>query len=126
MIQLHNVSKFYGARPALRNLVLDVPDAEFLGILGHNGAGKSTLLRLLAGLMCPTEGTITIDQLDRQRDSLALKKCICYLPDAPIQYRAFPGKSFLRLVYDIYEQPEDAWLERSERLVRLFSLESVI
>lgn len=63
MIQLENVSKYYGT-PSGRHFVLDdvsftIPDNAHVGVLGPNGAGKSTLMRLLAGVDVPNKGRIT-------------------------------------------------------------------
>ena len=44
---------------ALDNVSLNVEDKEIIGLLGHNGAGKTTLLRIVAGILYPTEGTVT-------------------------------------------------------------------
>lgn len=67
-IELTNVSKCFRAqqteKPALQNLTLQIPQGEYVGILGANGSGKSTLVRLLNGLISPTAGTVRIDNLD--------------------------------------------------------------
>ena len=57
---LTNVSKAFGAFPAIRNLTLTVSPGSITMLLGENGAGKSTLLRLLAGLAAPTHGSVTV------------------------------------------------------------------
>jgi energy-coupling factor transport system ATP-binding protein len=55
---------------ALRNVNLNIRDGEFVVIIGHNGSGKSTLSKLLNGIYYPTQGKITIDQLDTSDESL--------------------------------------------------------
>ena len=57
---LDSVSKAYGARRVLRGLSLTVESGEAVTIQGPNGSGKSTLLKIVAGLLRPTQGTVTI------------------------------------------------------------------
>jgi len=65
MIELRNVSKFYGKKDsrfaALENVDLELPDNKTIAIVGKSGSGKSTLLHLLGGLDTPTTGDILID-----------------------------------------------------------------
>jgi multiple sugar transport system ATP-binding protein len=61
-ITLKNVTKTWGAVPAVKDINLDVPDGEFLVLLGPSGCGKSTLLRMLAGLETVSTGEIHLDK----------------------------------------------------------------
>ena len=63
-IDVREVTAGYGSITVLRQLSLSVGDAGILGVLGRNGMGKTTLIRTLAGLIVPTEGTITLDGQD--------------------------------------------------------------
>lgn len=60
MIEVRGLSKYFGRFSALRDLNLTVRKGEFVAIFGKNGAGKTTLLRILAGLSCPSSGTVKI------------------------------------------------------------------
>ncbi len=60
LVRLRRVSRFFGERPVLRNIDLDVVPGEVLLVVGPNGAGKSTLLRIAAGLMPPSEGDVDV------------------------------------------------------------------
>ena len=60
MIKIKNVSKYFGAKVALKNINLEISDGETLAIIGGSGSGKSTLLRLMIGLIQPSEGEIWI------------------------------------------------------------------
>lgn len=62
MIRIKNVSKYFGAKAALKNINLEIADGETLAIIGGSGSGKSTLLRLMIGLIQPTEGEIWIGE----------------------------------------------------------------
>jgi len=58
LLRLCRVSRFFGERPVLRRLDLEIEAGRTLLVVGANGAGKSTLLRLIAGLLPPSEGEI--------------------------------------------------------------------
>jgi len=58
LLRLRRVSRFYGERPVLRKIDLELLPGQILLVVGPNGAGKSTLLRILAGLLPPSEGTV--------------------------------------------------------------------
>ena len=61
MLEINNLSAFYGNSRALQNVTLEVGDAGFLSVLGRNGVGKTTLLRSIVGLMDKTDGSIRLD-----------------------------------------------------------------
>ena len=59
-VSLQSVSKIYGSFAALRNVSTTFATGSCTVILGENGAGKSTLLRIIAGLITPTRGSVTV------------------------------------------------------------------
>lgn len=61
MIELKNVSKYFGDIAAVDNISLSIKDGVVMGLLGTNGAGKSTLLRTMAGILKPEHGEILIN-----------------------------------------------------------------
>jgi iron(III) transport system ATP-binding protein len=64
LLSLKNISKSYGATPAVSDISLDVERGEFFGLLGPSGCGKTTTLRMIAGLENPDSGTIEFDGQD--------------------------------------------------------------
>ena len=60
LARLENVTKRYRTTEGVRDLTLEFPAGEIVGVLGLNGSGKSTMLKLVAGLLFPTAGTITV------------------------------------------------------------------
>ena len=64
MLRAESISFAYGAEPVLRGVDVRIPDGSLLGVLGPNGSGKTTLIRLLAGLLRPARGRVTLDGAD--------------------------------------------------------------
>jgi nitrate/nitrite transport system ATP-binding protein len=61
LLALHGVGKRYGARTVLQDVSLDIESGEFVAIVGASGTGKTTLISLIAGLVAPDAGRITLD-----------------------------------------------------------------
>ena len=80
MLQIRDLVKVYpGPVAALQGVSLDVPTGMF-GLLGPNGAGKTTLMRIIAGLLEPTSGSVTMDGEDVLTDPQAIRSRLGYLP----------------------------------------------
>lgn len=73
-IQAEDLTKLYGDFPALQHVDLEVPQGEFLALMGRNGAGKTTLLKLLALLTRPTSGKLTIRGIGHDGDLTELRR----------------------------------------------------
>ncbi|MGI9517477.1 MAG: ATP-binding cassette domain-containing protein, partial [Pirellulaceae bacterium] len=76
MIQLDNVTQHYGVRPILKDLSLNILENELAVVLGPNGMGKTTMLRVMAGVLAPQRGTVTIAGHVRRRsikDEVAIR-----------------------------------------------------
>lgn len=122
MIQLRDLSKNYGRFTAVDRLNLEVPRGELFGFLGPNGAGKTTTLRMIAGILQPTSGSVTIGGQDIQDDPEAAKAKLGFIPDRPYVYEKLTGAEFLRFVAALYGQ-EGAGVERRiDELLDLFEL----
>jgi ABC-2 type transport system ATP-binding protein len=90
-IETRNLTKRYGSSRGVDNLNLRVYDGEIFGFLGPNGAGKTTTIRMLMNLIAPTSGTATVLGLDAQRESVAIKREIGYLPGEFSLYPTLTG-----------------------------------
>jgi ABC-2 type transport system ATP-binding protein len=86
VIELTNVSKIYGKRSAVKNMTLALPVGRIIGIVGENGNGKSTLLKLMAGLLQPTSGSVTVNGETANR---RISKMVSYLPEQDSYYAMF-------------------------------------
>jgi ABC-2 type transport system ATP-binding protein len=79
-IVTRRLTKDYGDGRGLADLDLEVRAGEVFGFLGPNGAGKMTTIRLLMGMIRPTSGSASILGLDCQRQSVAIKRLVGYVP----------------------------------------------
>jgi ABC-2 type transport system ATP-binding protein len=102
MIVVRDLTKLYGDFPAVRSISFDVAPGEILGLVGPNGAGKTTTLRSLAGIIAPTSGTITIAGHDIQRDAIAAKQQLAFIPDEPHLFEYLTVEEHLRFIARLY------------------------
>ncbi len=82
VIEIKNLSRSYAKREAVHNLNLTVRAGRCYGLFGRNGAGKTTTIKCLLNLLRPHSGNIRVFGLDPRRDEVAVKKRLCYVPDA--------------------------------------------
>jgi ABC-2 type transport system ATP-binding protein len=95
MIVAKELSKYYGLKPAIRNVSFQVDRGEIVGFLGPNGAGKTTILRIMTCFMQPTSGSILVDGLNGRTHSVEVRKRIGFLPETVPLYAELSVKSFL-------------------------------
>jgi ABC-2 type transport system ATP-binding protein len=95
MIQVDNLTKFYGLKPAVQGISLGIERGKIVGLLGPNGAGKTTILRILTCFMQPSSGRVTVDGLDCRSRSLEVRKRIGFLPETVPLYSDLRVASFL-------------------------------
>lgn len=98
MIKVNGLTKYYGSKPAAKDISFEVKKGEVFGLLGTNGAGKSTTIKMLCGLLKPTRGTIRIGDIDLQRMPLKAKSMMGYLPENPLIYDKLTGAETLELI----------------------------
>ncbi|HVX41201.1 MAG TPA: ABC transporter ATP-binding protein [Gemmatimonadaceae bacterium] len=102
MIAVRELTKLYGDFTAVRSLSFDVAPGEVLGLVGPNGAGKTTTLRCLAGIIAPSGGTVSIAGHEIQRDPIAAKRALAFIPDEPHLFDYLSVEEHLRFVARLY------------------------
>ncbi len=102
-IHLEGVKKSYGDHVAVRELSLTIPRGELFAFLGPNGAGKTTTIKMIAGLLRPNEGGVSVCGHRIGSNGLAAKSKLAYVPDQPFVYEKLTGREFLHFVAEMYE-----------------------
>lgn len=103
MITVRELSRHYGTLRAVDQLSFHVGPGEVLGLVGPNGAGKTTTLRCLCGIAAPTSGQVEIGGHDIQRDGVAAKRLLAFIPDEPHLFEYLTVEEHLRFVARLYQ-----------------------
>ena len=98
MIELKNITKYYGNFPAVTDISFKIERGEIVGLLGPNGAGKSTTMKMITGYMPPTSGELTIDNYDIVQESIEARKKIGYLPETVPLYTDMTVYSYIEFM----------------------------
>lgn len=81
MIRAERLTRRYGELVAVDNVGFAIDQGEVVGLLGHNGAGKTTIMKMLTGYLEPSDGSITVDDVDVTNNPTHLQKQLGYLPE---------------------------------------------
>lgn len=101
MIKIDNVTKKYGDFYAIRNISFEIKEGEIVGFLGRNGAGKTTTMNMITGFIEPTEGTITIDGFNIDKNPKKVKAQIGYMPEGTPLYSDLTVKEFINYMAEL-------------------------
>jgi ABC-2 type transport system ATP-binding protein len=101
MIEAENLTKRFGHNVAVDHLSFQVAKGEVLGFLGPNGAGKSTTMKMVTGFLTPDEGSAVIQGFDIQKNPLAAKALIGYLPEGAPAYPDMEVADFLHFIVKV-------------------------
>lgn len=100
-LQLTGLRKSFD-RPAVDGLDLQVRAGEFYALLGPNGAGKTTTLRMVAGLLRPDAGTISVFGIDALAEPEAAKRVTAWVSDEPMIYDKLTPFEYLEFVAGLW------------------------
>jgi ABC-2 type transport system ATP-binding protein len=98
-----NIQKQYDGQKAVDDISFELHPGEIVGFLGPNGAGKSTTLKMIAGILMPDAGKITINNHLVQVDSIEAKKLIGYLPESNPLYKDLYVKEYLQFLGNVHQ-----------------------
>ncbi len=122
MIEIRNLCKSYSLRPAVHNLCLRVEPGEIYGFLGPNGAGKTTTLRVLAGLLKPDDGDVSVGGFKVPDELREARRVVAFVSDTPPLYDYLTGREYVDFVaslYGVHAADRDA---RREHFLAAFGL----
>jgi branched-chain amino acid transport system ATP-binding protein len=114
MLDVRNLSTFYGKVQALWDVSLEVRECEIVALIGSNGAGKTTLLNTISGVVRPASGTIHFqgERIDGLPPNLIVERSLSHVPEGG---RAFPDMT-VRENLEMGAYPAHAWKERHHTL----------
>jgi ABC-2 type transport system ATP-binding protein len=107
-VELHKVSRWYGNVVAVNDVTMHLGPGV-TGLLGPNGAGKSTLINMMAGILAPSAGTVTLDGRPLYRDPEIYRE-VGLVPEREEMYDAVSGWRFVLANAKLHKlpDPEDA------------------
>ncbi len=115
-VELSGLWREFGERAVLKDVSIVVPTGATLSVLGPNGAGKTTLLRILATLLRPTAGEVSVLGVGLPRDAWRVRGRIGYLAHEPLLYRDLTCAENLRFQARLHGLPDEG-VERVGRLL---------
>lgn len=121
MVEVKNLTKYYGNIKAVDDISFTVETGEVLGFLGPNGAGKSTTMNMITGYLSSTSGTVTIDGSEILDDPKKAKSKIGYLPEIPPLYIEMTVRKYLEFMFDLkkVKLPKKEHIQEVMRLVHI-------
>ena len=121
-LDIRQLCKQFGGKPAVDHLDLCIPQGEFHALLGPNGAGKTTTLRMVAGLLRPDAGTVSILGCDVGTQPIQAKRLLAFLPDDPLLYGKLRPPEYLEFVAGLWGVESATAMPRAEELLRWLDL----
>ena len=125
MIQVENLTKFYGRTLAIQDVNFSVKKGEILGFLGPNAAGKTTTLRIMTGFLGASNGTVKVDGYDVFDDALEVRRRIGYLPETVPLYPEMRVREYLGFFAALRGVPRAQRASRVDDAMRKASIASV-
>lgn len=122
-VNLNSVTKRYNEIVAVNNVSLTINTGEIFALLGPNGSGKSTTLKMLMGLVQPTSGSVNVLGIDVQKDPIAVKRQVGYVPESPDVYEFLTGIEYLDFIGDIYNVSPAEKQQRINEYLKALQLE---
>lgn len=126
LVQVENISKYFGDFKAVDSLSLAVSRGEVVGFLGPNGAGKSTTIKMITGFLTPSAGRVLIKGEDMADKPVKLKQKMGYLPEGAPAYADMRVFEFLQFIAEIRGLKKQDRIPRIKEVARQVNIESVL
>lgn len=125
MIEVNDLTRYYGQKRAISNVSFKVKKGEILGMLGPNAAGKTTTMRILTCYMPPTAGSATVGGYDIFDQSMEVRQITGYLPENPPLYTELTVKDYLLFVSQIKGVAKDKTKSEIDSVIEKTSIGDV-
>ncbi len=122
ILTVARLKKDYGQLHAVRGISFAVQPGEILALIGPNGAGKSTTLKMVATLLTPTGGEITLAGTDAICHPDLARRALAYLPEEAGAYKNLTGLQYLQFMAGLYADSVNQAVEYVERATSVASL----
>jgi ABC-2 type transport system ATP-binding protein len=122
MLEARRLVKRYSGIGAVNDVSFVVGRGDIVGYLGPNGSGKSTTAKMLVGLVASSSGTVLCDGLEIDRDLIAFRRRLGYVPEEPVLYPFLSGREYLQLVGRLRELPATFLEHKITTLLELFGI----
>lgn len=122
-LQIDNLRKTF-QRPAVDDLSLTIHQGEFYALLGPNGAGKTTTLRMVASLLKPDAGKISICGIDALENPVEAKRVMAWVPDEPLIYDKLDPLEYLEFVSGLWGMDASTAEHEARHLITLLGLDA--
>ena len=135
MLKVENITKEFTKKTSEKetitflandNISFTAKPGEVVGILGPNGAGKTTLLRIIAGIMEPSKGTVTIEDKTYKKDSIEIKKEIAYLSGNTKLYKDISPYELLEMTASYYGLSKKEYQKKIKEISNKFNMTSFL
>jgi ABC-2 type transport system ATP-binding protein len=123
-IRFDGATKRYGGKTALSDFSLEIPSGALFALVGPNGAGKTTAIGLLTGLLSPTSGRTFLGGIDVERDPVAARAKLGFVPDRPYLWPKWTPRETLRFVGAVFGGRGAALETRLDAEIAAFDLGS--
>lgn len=126
MIEVKNLKKKFGEKTAVDGISFSIEKGKITGLLGPNGAGKTTTMRIMAGYFSDTEGAVSYDGLDLNKNFIAIKRRLGYLSEHAPLYTEMNVREYLHFCADARDLPERIKRIAIQKMLDLCELKTVI
>ena len=123
MINVENLTKYYGKNLAVDNISFNVAKGEIVGLLGPNAAGKTTTMRILTGFLMPTRGDVWVAGHNMMSHSLEARRHVGYLPEVVPLYTDMSVRSYLAFLARLRGVASDRVKSRVNAVIEICHLE---
>ncbi len=125
MIELKNLSKYYGLTRALEGVTCTIQKGEIIGFVGPNGAGKSTAMKIITTYTAPTSGTAKVGGFDVMENPREVRNLIGYLPETVPLYADMLVREYLEFIGEA-RHLNGSFKKRYDWVVEACGLQSVL
>ena len=119
VLAVSHLRKAYQKRDVLRDVSFRLEVGTATALVGPNGAGKTTLIRILAGLVVPEEGTVTLFGSSDEKEMRLARQQVGYIVDSAYGYDTMTVRQNLTLRAELYGKPDQTWITEVREALRL-------